>query len=229
MMQRQLILSSLLIVAAINNVFGQKIEALSNTINLDTVKTNKTNNIFVGIDASTPIQSIYSDKSGLQGFVSYQFKQKWVAIAELGFEKNKFNENSWKVDVDGIYGKIGLNWFINQDPTNILNGFYVGGRFAYSSFNQTLNEFPIRDIYSNTIVDYGNLPKSKVSSYWVEVVVGGRVELYKNLYADFSIHPAIYLGGKKQNNIDHLVIPGYGRNNGPFNLPLFFGISYKLL
>ena len=229
MMQRQLILSSLLIVAAINNVFGQQKETTSEKIVADTIQQKKINNVFVGVDFATPAQAIFSDKQGAQAFISYQFKQKWVAIAEVGFEKNKFDENSWKVDVDGIYGKFGLNWFINQDPSNLLNGFYVGGRVAYASYNQSINNYPIRDIYTNTIVAEGSLPKTAVSSFWVEAVVGGRVELVKNLYADFSLHPAVYLGGKKQDKIDAMVVPGYGRNNGPFNIPLFLGISYKIL
>ena len=228
MMQRQLILSSLLIVAAISNTFGQSKDSISKTIINDTIVPKKLNHVFVGVDLGTPAQAIFSDKQGAQAFVSYQFKQKWVAIAELGYEKNKFNENSWKVDINGIYGKIGANWFINQEPANPLNGFYVGGRLAYASYNQKIDSYPIRDIYSNTIIGEGSKPKTTVSSYWVEVVIGGRVQLIKNLYSDFSIHPAVYLGGKKQDDIDAMVVPGYGRNNGPFNLPIFWGFSYKL-
>lgn len=223
MMQPRLILSLLLSLVAINFSYGQNEQE-----KIDSVAPVKNpNHLYVGLDIATPAMALFSDKQGAQGFVSYQFKPKWVAIAELGYGKNKFTENHWDIDVDGIYGKIGANWFISQDKENAANGFYLGGRLAFTSFNQNIKQYPIRDIYNNEIIGYDSLGKESVNAFWVEMVIGGRLELYKKLYADFSLHPAIFIGGKKQQNIEAIVVPGYGRNNGPFNLPIFWGISYQ--
>lgn len=225
-MQRTLILSFLLSLVATNSLLAQNDSV---AITTDSIKPiQKVSDLYTAVDFATPIQSIYSDKQGAQASLAYQLNKKWVAIVELGYEKNKYDEGQWKVDVDGTSIKIGANWFFSQEESNYTNGFYLGARFAYASYNQTINQYPIRDINASEIIGFGSMDKARVASYWAEVVVGGRIQLYKNLYGDFSIHPAVYLGSKKQENIDPLVIPGYGRNNGPFNLPIFWGISYKL-
>ena len=225
-MQLRLIYSFLLSLVAINFAYAQNDTIQINEEIIAKVKQPK--HLFVSIDLSTPILSAFSDKSGVQGFVSYQFNNNWNAIFELGTEKNKYNEANWNVDVNGTFFKFGFNRYIIRDNNSSLNGFYAGARIAYASYNQTINQYPIRDIYSNQILEYGSLDKATVDAYWFEFVVGGKLELFKNFFADFSVHPAIYLGGKKQDNIDALVVPGYGRTNGPFNLPIFWGISYKL-
>ena len=223
-MQRRLIFTFLLSLVTINFAYAQQ-DSIS--IKNDSAQP-KMNHLFIGVDLGTPIQAIYSNKKGFQASLAYHFKPKWTINVEGGFEKNKYDEINWDVDVDGIYARVGANWYITQEKSNPLNGLYVGGRLAYASYNQTINSYPIRDIYSNQVVDQGSLDKASVSSFWIEVVVGGKIELVKKLYADFSIHPAIFLGGKKQDDIEPLAIPGYGRNNGPFNLPIFWGISYQL-
>ncbi|MBQ0148949.1 MAG: hypothetical protein KBS93_11020 [Flavobacteriaceae bacterium] len=225
-MQHQLILSFILSLVFTNFSFAQNDTVKNVNDTITPIKNPR--HLYIGVDLALPAQALFTDKQGAQAFISYQIKPKWHAIVEVGYEKNIYNETSWNVDVDGIFAKIGANWFITQEAQNPANGFYVGGRLVYSSYNQKINSYPIRDIYSNEIVGEGSKEKASVNSYWAEVVIGGRVELYKKLYADFSIHPSVNLGGKKQENITPLVIPGYGRNNGPFNLPIFWGISYQL-
>lgn len=223
-MQPRLILCLLLSLVASSFSFGQ-----NEPEKIDSVApVKKPNNLYVGLDIATPAMALFSDKQGAQGFISYQFRPKLAAIAELGYEKNNFSENHWNIDVDGLYGKIGANYFFTQDKENPANGFYFGGRLAFASFNQNIKQYPIRDIYSNQVVGTGSLDKESVNAFWLEIVIGGRIELHKKLYADFSLHPAVFIGGKKQQDIDAIVVPGYGRNNGPFNLPIFWGLSYQL-
>ena len=229
-MQRQLILTFLLSLVTINLAFAQNDSVtIKDTVTNDSiVKIKNPGHLYIGVDFSTPVQTLFSDKVGAQGLISYQIKPKIHAVAEFGFEKNTFKENHWDVKVDGFFGKIGVNYFFTQEATNPENGFYLGGRLAYSAYNQKIDMYPIKDIYTNQMVGEGSKEKASVSTYWVEVVIGGRVQLYKKLYADFSIHPAVYIGSKKQEDIDPLVIPSYGRNNGIFNMPLFWGLSYQL-
>lgn len=233
-MVRQLLLSFLL-TSAINFAFGQENKLDSKQVSdstkvsvTDSIPAKKYHDIFIGVDLFNPIVSAFTDKKGASAFLSYQLNNKWHLVAEVGYEKNNFNEINWNVDVDGIFGKIGGNWFVTQDLENQSNGIYIGGRVAYAQYSQTVNSYPIRDLQSNVVVGSGSRPKVNVSSFWVEAVVGGRVEIFKNFYGELSLHPSIYLGGKKDDNIDPLVIPGYGKTKGPFNLPVFWGISYKI-
>ncbi|WP_313385673.1 DUF6048 family protein [Chishuiella sp.] len=195
----------------------------------DSIPKKKYHDIFIGVDLFNPIIGAFKDKKGFNTFLSYQINNKWHLVAEAGYEKNIFNEINWNVDVDGFTGKIGANWFITQDVENHSNGIYIGGRIAYTKYNQTINSYPIRDLQSNELTgETGSRPKINLDAFWLEVVLGARVEIFKGFYGEMSLHPAAYLGGKKDDNIDPLVIPGYGKTNGPFNLPVFWGISYKI-
>jgi hypothetical protein len=226
-MAQRLLLSFLLILAT-NFSFAQQNKSDSTKVSVtDTIPKKVYHDIFIGVDLFNPIVSAFNDKKGASAFVSYQLNNKWHLVAEAGYEKNKFNEINWDVDVKGAFGKIGANWFITQDIENQSNGIYIGGRLAFAKFTQTVNNYPIRDLQSNQIIGSGSRPSANVNAFWVEAVVGGRVELFNNFYGELSLHPAAYLGGKKDDNIDPLVIPGYGKNSGPFNLPVFWGIAYK--
>ena len=227
-MAQRLLLSFLLILVT-NFSFAQENKTDSTKVSVtDTISKNKYHDIFIGVDLFNPIVSAFTDKKGASAYISYQLNSKWHLVAEVGYEKNKFDEINWNVDVDGAFAKIGANWFITQDVENQSNGIYIGGRAAYSKYSQTINKYPIRDLQSNEVINSGSRPKADVSAFWVEAVIGGRVEILKNFYGELALHPSAYLGGKKDDNIDPLVIPGYGKNSGPFNMSVFWGIAYKI-
>src|SRR5690625_6845794 len=94
--------------------------------------------------------------------VSYKVYKKWNAVAEFGFEKNHYDDLDWDIDVDGMYFKLGFNWFVSQDHEDLSNGFYTGLRFAYAMYNQTVNKYPIR-LSNNQVYDYGSCPTENVS------------------------------------------------------------------
>lgn len=190
-------------------------------------KQKRAGNLFIGVDLFNPAVSFFTDKQGAVVMASYKIRKKWNAVAEVGFEKNIYDDLDWNIDVNGMYFKLGFNWFISQDYEDASNGFYTGMRVAYAMYDQTVNQYPIR-LSTNQIDEYGSLPKANVSAYWVEIVGGGRVRLLANFYADVSIRPEIYLGSKKQEGLDPLVIPGYGKDIGPINFSVFWGLTYKL-
>lgn len=202
-------------------------EILTEKIDSLAPKQKREGVLFVGVDLFNPVMSAISDKQGGQAMVSYRVKGKWNAVAEVGYEKNIYDELDWNVDVNGLYFKLGFNWFISQDYQNPSNGFYTGARIAYAMYEQKVNQYPIR-LSGNQVDGYGSFPAENVSAYWFEIVGGGRVQLFSNFYADVSIRPEIYLGSKKQEGLDPLVIPGYGKDIGPINFSVFWGLTYKL-
>lgn len=222
----------------VTNFFGNSVFAQQDSINLETdsvvvekidslLSKKSGENLFIGVDLFNPIMSAFTDKQGGQAMVSYRVKGKWNAVAEVGYEKNIYDELDWNVDVNGLYFKLGFNWFISQDHENPSNGFYTGARVAYAMYEQKVNQYPIR-LSGNQVDAFGSFPAENVSAYWFEIVGGGRVELFSNFYADVSVRPEIYLGSKKQEGLDPLVIPGYGKDIGPINFSVFWGLTYKL-
>lgn len=221
--------------------FGSKVWAQNDSIQLDAKeiaeeipqdsievsKYPKAGKLFVGGDLFQPVLSAFTPRKGFQGVVSYRVYRKWNAVAEVGFEKNEFDKLDWKVNADGIYMRLGFNWFISQDYQNPPNGFYLGARFGYSLYNQEIKQYPIR-LSSNQVDEFGSLPRASVNSYWAEIVGGARIQLWKKFYADVSVRPEFFIGGKKQNEIDPLVIPGFGKYSGSMNIGVFWGLTYEV-
>ena len=205
------------------NKVAQATEAADSILN----PQKKAGKLFVGLDLFNAAMSFTSDKQGGAAVASLKVYKKWNAVAEVGFEKNHYDELDWNIDVNGMYFKLGFNWFISQDYQDASNGFYAGARFAYAMYEQTVNQYPIR-LSTNQVDEYGSLPPADVSAYWIEIVGGGRIRLFANLYADVSVRPEIYVGSKKQEGLDPLVIPGYGKDIGPINFYAFWGLTYKL-
>lgn len=191
------------------------------------------NPIFIGADLFNPVMSVLTDKKGFSFFAHYNIQKKWHAVVEVGYETNIFNDFQWDVDVNGMFYRLGFNWFISEDPLDRNNGFYTGFRLAGSSYQQDIKSYPIRDTETvdgttNFITTTGSLGKENLSYYWIESLLGARVSLFntKHWYADLSTRIQIPLGGKKQNDITPLAIPGFGKDQGLVQLDLLWGISY---
>lgn len=192
----------------------------------DSLAHKQAGKLFVGVDLYSPALSAFSDRQGGMAFASYRIYKKWNLVAEIGYESNTYDNLDWLVDVNGNYFKFGFNWFISQDYQDLSSGFYTGARFAYSAYKQEIKQYPVR-LAGNQVDAYGSLPKESVSTYWIEMAGGARLRLISKLYADVSLKSQILIGGKKQQDIDPLVIPGYGKNRGSINFGVVWGLSWK--
>jgi len=225
---KHLFLGIILITSALNAQSNDSIISKTDTITEVPKKPVRKGDFFVGVDVFTPALSFFTDRKEFQVMAQYRIYNNWFGVVELGTGKNIYDENGWNNEVKGSFGKIGFNYFISMDKENDNNGFYAGFRVAYAKYKQTIGKYPIRDINSGQVVGYGSLPENNVDAYWVEGVIGARLDLVKNLYIDFSVHPAFYAGGKKDNGFDSKVIPGFGKHSTSMNIPIFWGITYKL-
>jgi hypothetical protein len=69
-------------------------------------------------------------------------------------------------------------------------------------------------------------PSSTQSSYWIEGSLGGRVQLFEsNFYIDVNLQPKYLVYTTKQDDIQPMIVPGFGRSSGKFAMG-FAGILY---
>ncbi len=107
---------------------------------------------------------------------------------------------------------------------------YVGLRYGVSTFSQTLNSYQIYN--TNTYFGEAETVMSGVkydglSAQWAEVVAGVKVEVFRNLYAGFSVRLNKLVTNKKPTNFDNLYIPGFNRTyDGNFGVGFNYTVSY---
>ena len=180
----------------------------------------------VGFDVVNAAISSFSNRKLFQGFISTNYKKRLHLIAEAGFEKNIFDKNGYDVKVNGPFAKIGVFYMLASDSENPQNGFYAGGKAAGSYYNQEFFAVPVRGFKGSDVSVA--FPASSQSSYWLEGTVGGRVQLFSSkFYVDLNIQPKYLAYTTKQDDIKPLLIPGFGKSSGAFNIGFAWNLAYK--
>ena len=188
-------------------------------------KWNYKPNFLVGFDVLNAGIGLFSDRKIFQGFVSSRIQKNLHAAANAGFEKNVYQKNGYDATVNGPFLKLGAFYMLANDAENAMNGFYAGGKLAGSFYNQEYKAVPVRGYGgSETSVAF---PSSNQSSYWIEGTVGGRVQLFESpFYIDVNIQPKYLVFSTKQEDIKPMIVPGFGKSSGKFNIGFAWNIAY---
>lgn len=209
----------------------------------DTVEYKQPYGLRAGIDLSRILVSFLEDNyTGLEIVGDYRLTHKLYVAAELGNEKKTIgvglgNEvesaegELYNFTAAGSYIKAGIdyntygNWYGEQ------NMIFIGGRFAYSTFNQTVNDYKIFD--TNRYWNPGDfafgsaqeLEFKGLSAAWLEFVVGIKAEMVKNLYLGASVRLGFLLKPLTTDleNFQNQFIPGFNKVTEDSN----FGVGYN--
>ncbi|GEN76869.1 DUF6048 family protein [Chryseobacterium hagamense] len=183
-------------------------------------------NFMVGGDLLNTGVSFFSDRKLYQGFVSSRIKGNIHAIAEAGFESNIYQKNGYDAKVNGPFLKLGAFYMLAKDPENSFNGFYAGGKVAGSFYTQEYMAVPVRGFGgSSSSVSF---PSSTQSSYWLEGTLGGRVQLFDtNFYIDVNMQPRYLVYTTKQEEIQPMIVPGFGKSSSKFTMGFAWNLAYK--
>lgn len=183
-------------------------------------------NFMVGFDVLNAGVSFFSDRVLYQGFISSKIKGNIHAIAEAGFEKNVYQKNGYDAKASGPFVKIGAFYMLAKDRENEFNGFYAGGKIGGAFYNQEYMAVPVRGFGgSSSSVAF---PSSSQTSAWIEGTLGGRVQLFESdFYIDVNLQPKYLVYTSKQDDITPMIVPGFGRSSGKFNMGFAWNIAYK--
>ena len=183
-------------------------------------------NFMVGFDVLNAGIGVFSDRKLFQGFVSSRISKNIHAVADVGFEKNIYQKNGYDATVDGPFLKLGAFYMLANDKENPLNGFYAGGKLAGSFYNQEYKAVPVRGYGgSETSVAF---PESSQSSYWIEGLIGGRVQLFESpVYIEVNMQPKYLAYSTTQDDLKPMIVPGFGKSSAKFNMGFSWNIAYK--
>ena len=183
-------------------------------------------NFMVGFDVMNAGVSFFSDRKLYQGFISSKIKDNIHGIVEAGFESNIYQKNSYDVKANGPFLKLGAFYMLAKDPENEFNGFYAGGKAGGSFYTQEYMAVPVRGYGgSSSSVSF---PSSTQSSYWLEGTIGGRVQLFEsNFFIDVNLQPRYLIFTTKQDEIQPMIVPGFGKSSSKFNMGFAWNLAYK--
>ncbi|MCM4168951.1 hypothetical protein KCTC52924_00283 [Arenibacter antarcticus] len=208
----------------------------------DTVSRTDPYGIRVGIDLSKLLLStLKEDYTGVEIVGDYRLTNNWYLAAELGNEKNTKQEDLFNFTTSGSYLKLGADYNTYGNWYGMHNIIHVGGRYALSSFSQTLNNYQIFDsnrYWSNPAYQIDPDPNatndfpigsnvaqefSSLNASWLEAVIGVKAELFANIFLGASVRIGYLVTNKDPEGFRNLWIPGFNKVTDDSN----FGVGYN--
>lgn len=193
----------------------------------DTIYLNKYG-LRVGIDLYNPIHTAFDNtRKGLEIVGDYRISKKYFVAAELGYMENTTDEDFINFTTNGSYIKLGVDYNAYENWLDMENMIYVGFRYGFSTFSQTLNSFTINnDVFYDGLATVENGQKfDGLNAHWGEIVLGVKAEVLNNLFMGFSFSGKKIISSKQPDNFKNLFVPGFNRvflnNSG-------FGFNYTL-
>lgn len=196
----------------------------------DTVVYKQRYGIRAGIDLSRLLISNLNDEyTGLEIVGDYRLMQKLYLAAELGNEKRTKQEDLYNFTTSGSYIKLGVDYNTYENWLSMDNSIYIGGRYAFSTFSQTLNNYQVFETnrYWNPDDFTAGLTSgeefSGLNASWLEFVLGIKAELFANIYLGGSVRLGYLITDKASDKFPNLWIPGFNKITDGSN----FGIGYN--
>lgn len=208
--------------------FAQETEIEKSELEQDSIVYKTAYGLRLGADISKPIKSTIDGfyNSGFEIIGDYRISKRFYVAAELGYEDETNQEDYTNSRAKGSYARLGFNYNAYDNWLDMNNEIFVGYRYGFSLFEQTLNSytpnigieyFPANTITPNTTAD--------LSAHWSELTVGAKVETFSNLFVGFSFSYKILMGVKEQEGFKTLYSPGFNRI---FDSGTGFGFNYTI-
>ena len=200
----------------------------------DTVKPKTERyGIRFGADLFKLTRSFYDkDYRGLELVGDYRLTRKHYIAAEIGNEKKTVDDTQLNFTTNGTYIKAGFDDNAYENWLGMENMIYIGLRYGFSSFSQTLNSYEVYNPnqYFDEAPEIVSGEKfNGLTAQWMEVVAGVKAEVFNNVYVGFSLRVNRLFSNKKPDNFDNLYIPGFNRTyDGDFGVGFNYTVSYFL-
>ncbi|MCM4157994.1 DUF6048 family protein [Gramella sp. AN32] len=197
----------------------------------DTTNYKEKFGLRVGIDLSKPLRTILEDDySGIELLGDYRIYKDYYLAAELGNEKITFDSENILTTTSGSYIKLGGDYNAYDNWENMQNSIFVGVRYGFATFSQTLEGYRIYSRSSYFGPDYRTdaVEEKGLTANWLEVIAGIKVELFNNFFLSANVQLKRLIGESTPRNFDNLAIPGFGRtyDAGQFGAGYSYAISY---
>jgi hypothetical protein len=210
----------------------QKNTTAKDSIKKDSVVPKKERyGLRVGVDLFKLTRSFYEKNyRGLEVVGDYRLTRRHYLTAELGNEDKTVDDTRLNFTTKGSYIRAGFDYNTYENWGNMENMIYVGLRYGFSTFSQTLNSYTLY----NTNSYFGEVPQipsgqkyNGLSAQWFEVVAGVKAQVFNNFFLGFSFRLNRLLSQKLPDNFDNLYIPGFNRTyNGSFGVGFNYTVSY---
>lgn len=188
----------------------------------------------VGVNLSKPIRSLIDENySGVEILGDFRIAKNYYLAAELGNEKYIFDAPNLKMTSKGSYFKVGANYNAYNNWMGMENSIFVGLRYGFATFQETLDEYTIysSSAYFEPDVRTINETYKDLTASWIEFQFGVKTEVLNHLYLGIHVELKRRLSQKTPPYIDsNVYIPGFQRtyDRSKFGAGWGYSITYMI-
>ena len=237
MKKKQIYLFIISICLSTNMLIGQT-ESNSNDTLIKKDKLLKINKIRLGLDLLKPIlSSSEGDNLNYEIVGDLQLTENVYLAGEYGLVDKVIEDENINFNSTGSFLRIGFDYNMFENWIGMDNSIYVGLRYGTSSFSSKILDYNVRNkdsYFSNLVTDeFQTIEYSNLSGNWIEILLGIKVETFKNVYLGLSLRLNKLLSDKKPDNFGNLFIPGFNKVTDEntfgsgFNYTLTYSIPLK--
>jgi len=204
----------------------------SQTEEKDTLVYKTNYGLRLGIDISRPIlTTLNGGYTGYEILGDYRIKKNLYIAAEVGYEEETSAESYSNSTSKGNYIRLGVNLNAYNNWLDMNNEIFVGYRYGFSLFDQTLNNYTpnISDAENGNyfLADLNTTSKTatNLNAHWSELMIGLKAETFNNLFIGFSVSYKILMSVTEPEGFKALFAPGFNRI---FDSNTGFGFNYTV-
>lgn len=194
---------------------------------LEPVPAGRARYVRVSIDPTVPLKTYLQQASisGLEFSADTEIKNDLFLIGVGGYSTVSDVKDTYSYASNGAFVALGLDF--NMTKSLLLSDrdiLFCGLRYGYSLNTHTVSDIVI----SNPWGDYHTqLPSETLGSGWVELVLGVKAEIAKNIFIGWT-GEAKFLAHTQKGASTPYYISGYGRydSESSFNFDVNFFVSY---
>ena len=237
MKNKQIYLFIISICLSTNMLIGQT-ESNSNDTLIKKDKLLNINKIRFGFDLLKPIaSSSEGDNLNYEIVGDLQLTENIYLAGEYGSIDKLIEDENINFNSTGSFLRVGLDYNLFKNWIGMDNSIYIGFRYGNSSFSNKILNYEVRNkdsYFSNLVEDeFQTIEYSNLSGNWIEILLGIKVETFKNVYLGLSLRLNKLLSDEKPNNFSNLFIPGFNKVTDEntfgsgFNYTLTYSIPLK--
>ncbi|MFB6455446.1 DUF6048 family protein [Chitinophaga sp. Hz27] len=183
----------------------------------------------VGVDLGRIVNNIYYPyRQEYTVVADLRLNTRWYIALEGGYGNTPHTDTNYTYKGNGMYATVGFDYnFLKRQFPKEGNMFFGGLRYGFSHFNYQVPSYTIHAPYWGDQLS-GSFPKTNANAHWVELVIGLKTEVLKNLYLGWNLRERILLNTVKTDNFTPLAIPGFGSGDKRAVLDMQYTISYVI-
>ena len=234
MKKKQIYLFIISIYLSTNMLISQT-ESKSNDSLIEKDKLLNINKIRFGFDLLKPIaSSSEGDNLNYEIVGDLQLTENIYLAGEYGSIDKVIEDENINFNSAGSFIRVGLDYNLFKNWIGMDNSIYVGFRYGNSSFSNKILNYEVRNkdsYFSNLVEDeFQTIEYSNLSGNWIEILLGIKVETFKNVYLGLSLRLNKLLSDEKPNNFGNLFIPGFNKvtDENTFGSGFNYTLTYSI-